>query len=118
MKTFKEFIAEANQPKPDALKTITRNWEKKHKGLIAQASSTPSGAIRLHNIFVPREKQGKGLGGRFMKGLGHYANKTKKDIRLSQSAEPGKERDLKRFYRKHGFKRDETTSDTYVRKAQ
>jgi GNAT superfamily N-acetyltransferase len=118
MKSFKEFLAEANEPKPDALKTITRNWEKKHKGLTAQASLTPSGAIRLHNIFVPKSKQGKGIGSRFMKGLGRYADKTQKQTRLSQSAEPGRERDLSRFYRKFNFKKDRNTTDTYVRNPQ
>lgn len=115
MKTFKQFISEANQPKPDALKTITKNWERKHKGMTAQASYTPSGSIRLHNIFVPKYNQGRGIGSRFMKGLSRYADKSEKDIRLSQSAAPGKERDLKRFYRKFSFKKMRD-SDTYIRK--
>lgn len=47
-----------------------------------------------------------------LKGM---AKKRKKNISLSASAEPGRERDLHRFYtKKHGFKRKDRDSDTYT----
>jgi GNAT superfamily N-acetyltransferase len=118
MKTFKQFIQEAKEPKPDALKTISRNIERKHKGVTLHASEIGTGphkgSIRLHNIFVPTPNQGKGLGSKIMKGMTNYANRTGKNIRLSQSAAPGREGDLKRFYRKFGFKK--VNDDNYERK--
>lgn len=112
MKTFKEFIAEANKPKPDALDKITRNNERMHSGLVYKASYTPSGDIRLHAMHTP--EPGKGLGGRLMKGLKLHADKTKRNIRLSPSAQPGREGDLLRFYRRHEFKKVKD-SDTMIR---
>lgn len=112
MKTFKQFITEANKPKPDAIKTITKNNERMHPGLVYNASYTPSGDIRLHAIHTP--EPGKGLGSKLLRGLKFHADKTQKNIRLSPSAQPGREGDLLRFYRRHGFKKIKD-SDTMIR---
>lgn len=108
MKTFKQFLSEANQRKPDYLDTVTNNMERA-KGIVVRASNTPSGAIRIHGMHVPPEDQRKGIGSWAMRNLQNLGQ----ELRLSQSAKPGREGDLRRFYRKHGFKRDESTPDTY-----
>lgn len=113
MKTFKQFINEAKAPKPDYLDTVSRNMERS-KGVKVQASETPSGSIRLHGIHVRPSQQGRGRGTWAMRNLQNL----KREIRLSQSAEPGKERDLRRFYKKLGFKRIQPDSDTYHWKPQ
>lgn len=113
MKTYQQFILEANQPKDDYLKTVTRNI-KRNKGVDVNISENPRG-FRLHGIHVKSEHQGQGKGSHVIDILKGMAKKRKKNISLSASAEPGRERDLHRFYtKKHGFKRKDRDSDTYT----
>jgi GNAT superfamily N-acetyltransferase len=113
MKTYSQFISEAKEPKPDYLETVTRNM-KRNKGVNVQASHTPKGAIRVHGMHVEPEQQGKGLGSWAMRNLKNLKN----ELRLSQSAEPGREGDLHRFYKRHKFKKVSPDSDTYHWKPQ
>jgi hypothetical protein len=107
MKTFKQFISEAKSRKPDYLDTMSRNMERQ-RGVKVQASENPHG-IRVHGIHVDSEQQGKGHGSWAIKNLKNL----RKRLVLSQSAKPGREGDLRRFYRKHEFKRVSPDSDTY-----
>jgi GNAT superfamily N-acetyltransferase len=112
MKTYQQFILEANQPKDDYLKTVARNI-KRDKGVNVNISENPRG-FRLHGIHVKPEHQGQGRGSRAIKILKGLAKKRGKKINLSASPEPGRGGDLHRFYTKrHGFKRVDKDSDTY-----
>jgi hypothetical protein len=59
MKTFEQFINEANAAKPDALRTIERKWENRpdHKGVNVYATKKDS-HIKLHDLFVPPHLRG------------------------------------------------------------
>lgn len=112
MKTYSQFISEARDPRSDYLQTLSRNIERS-RGVKVQASHTPSGSIRVHGIHVKPENQGQGRGSDAVRLLQKAAERQGKGIRLSASATPGRERDLHRFYVKHGFKRPDRSSDTY-----
>ena len=111
MKTFSQFMLEANAPRPDAHKTIQRNWERKHKGMTAHITQKKDGHLHLGDLFVPpnKRKENKRIGSRFMKGLSNYADKVRKDVTLRADAEKGQENRLSKFYQSFGFKRKEGT---------
>jgi GNAT superfamily N-acetyltransferase len=124
MKTFSQFIKEAKEAKPphEVLSKISRAYGRKHKGVNVDTShSSKTGNIRVNQLWVPPDQQGKGIGTRVMKGLGKYADKTGKKITLNQDPDPGKKAKLQKFYKSHGFeankgkKRDLSTRDTYIR---
>jgi GNAT superfamily N-acetyltransferase len=124
MKTFSQFLQEAKEAKPpqEVLNKISRAYGKKHRGVNVDAShSDKSGNIRLHNIWIPPEKRGQGVGGRIMKGLSKYADKQGKRITLNQAPEKGKKEKLAKFYKSHGFQankgknKDFSTTDTHIR---
>lgn len=123
MKTYSQFIAEANAPKPvkDSLRKMSRAYGKKHRGVNVDASETKSGDIRLHNIWIPPSERNKGIGSRAMRGLSAIADKSKKRITLNQAPEKGKKAKLDKFYKSHDFKankgrsRDLSVSDTHIR---
>ena len=127
MKTFAQFIAEAKEPKPphEVLNKISRAYGRKHRGVNVDAShSSKTGNIRVNQLWVPPDQQGKGIGTRVMKGLGKYADKTGKKITLNQDPDPGKKAKLQKFYKSHGFQankgksKDFSTKDTYIRHPQ
>jgi predicted GNAT family N-acyltransferase len=109
IKTFSQFMLEANAPRPDAHKTIQKNWERKHKGMTAHITQRKDGNLHLGDIFVPpnKRKEKKNIGSRFMKGLSHYADKVRKDVTLRADAEKGQESRLSKFYQRFGFKQKE-----------
>ena len=80
--------------------------------------------IRVNQLFVPPDQQGKGIGTRIMKGLGKYADKNNMQISLNQDPDKGKKAKLAKFYKSHGFQsnrgksRDFTTRDTHIRHPQ
>lgn len=121
MKTFKQFLEEANAPKPDAHKTIARNWQRRpgHKGLnlyITKSERDGKPNLRLRDVWVPHHLRGKGVGHRILKGLTKYADKTKQSVTLKPDPEKGYEKKLDKFYAGHGFKRDSQKGpDTHVR---
>lgn len=102
MKTFKQFLEEANAPRPDAHKTISRNWERRYRGLNLHLTKKDRNT-HVGDIWVPPQHRGKGIGGRIMKGLGKLADKTGQTMTLRQEPEKGREADLSRFYAGHGF---------------
>jgi GNAT superfamily N-acetyltransferase len=122
MKTFEQFINEAKEAKPDALRTIERKWENRpgHKGLNVYASQKDS-HIKLHDLFVPPHLRGKKVGSRIMKGLTKYADRQNASMSLKQAPEKGYKRKLGDFYKRFGFKsnkgrnKDFTTRDTHIR---
>ena len=127
MKTFSQFIAEAKEPKPphEVLNKISRAYGRKHRGVNVDTShSSKTGNIRVNQLWVPSDQQGKGIGTRVMKGLGKYADKTGKKITLNQDPDPGKKAKLQKFYKSHGFQankgksKDFSTKDTYIRHPQ
>lgn len=122
MKTYQQFMQEARDPKDDYLKTIEKNVER-NKGVKLQLSKTPTSTVRIHGMHVSPENQGQGKGSRAMKIVQGLIKNSKKwqttpplkGASLSASAEPGRERDLHRFYtKKHGFKRTDRESNTYT----
>ena len=127
MKTFSQFVAEAKEARPpkEVLAKIDKAYGRKYPGTNVDVShDDKSGDLRINQLFVPPDKQGKGIGSRAMKGLGTYANNQKKRITLNQAPDPGKKAKLAKFYKSHGFeknsgrKRDFTTRDTYIRNPQ
>ena len=114
-------IDEAKEPKPpqEVLNKISRAYGKKHKGVNVDTShSDKTGNIRVNQLWVPPNQQGKGIGTRVMTGLGRYADKTGKKITLNQDPDKGKEKKLAGFYKSHGFeanKGDSSTKDTHIR---
>ena len=114
-------IDEAKEPKPpqEVLNKISRAYGRKHKGVNVDTShSEKSGNIRVNQLWVPPNQQGKGIGTRVMKGLGKYADKAGKKITLNQDPDKGKEKKLAGFYKSHGFeanKGDSSTRDTHIR---
>jgi predicted GNAT family acetyltransferase len=89
MKTFEEFLAEANQPKPDAIKTISKNWERRpnYRGVNVYATQDKDHK-RVHDLFVPSHLRGKGVGGRVMKGVTRLADKQGSKVSLNQAPAP------------------------------
>lgn len=77
--------------------------------------------MRINQLYVPPQDQGKGIGTRIMKGLTKYADKTGQTITLTQDPDKGKKRKLANFYKSHGFQsnrgrnRDFSTRDTDIR---
>jgi predicted GNAT family acetyltransferase len=114
MKTFKEFIAEAKSPKPDAEETISRNWQRKHKGMTLTLGKKGENNIHVTDVWLPPEKRGKGIASRVFKGLRKRADMTGKNITLRAAPEKGKEQDLDRFYRRQEFQQVPGTS-RYIR---
>ena len=114
-------IDEAKEAKPphEVLNKISRAYGKKHKGVNVDTShSEKTGNIRVNQLWVPPDQQGKGIGTRVMKGLGKYADKTGKKITLNQDPDKGKKAKLAGFYKSHGFeanKGDSSTKDTHIR---
>ena len=114
-------IDEAKEPKPpqEVLNKISRAYGRKHRGVNVDTShSDKTGNIRVNQLWVPPNQQGKGIGTRVMKGLGKYADKTGKKITLNQDPDKGKEKKLAGFYKSHGFeanKGDSSTKDTHIR---
>lgn len=121
MKTFKQFIIEANQPKPDAHEKISSAWQRKYPGMKAHLTQHHSNTLKVHSLEVPKELRRRGIGSRFMKGVGNYADKQKQRTVLSPSADKGYKKKLDTFYRSFGFKpnkgrnKDYSISDTMIR---
>jgi GNAT superfamily N-acetyltransferase len=124
MKTYSQFIAEAKEARPpkEVLRKIDQAYGRKHPGTNVDVShDDKSGDLRVNQLFVPRNMQGKGIGTRVMKGLTKYADKQKKRITLNQAPDKGKKAKLAKFYKSHGFEknrgrsRDFTTRDTDIR---
>ena len=124
MKTFSQFITEAKEARPpkEVLRKIDRAYGRKHPGTNVDVShDDKSGDLRVNQLFVPPNMQGKGIGTRVMKGLTKYADKQKKRMTLTQDPDKGKKAKLAKFYKSHGFEknrgrsRDFTTRDTDIR---
>ena len=127
MKTFSQFVAEAKEARPpkEVLAKIDQAYGRKYPGTNIDVShDDKSGDLRVNQLFVPPDKQGKGIGSRAMKGLGTYADIQNKRITLNQAPDPGKKAKLAKFYKSHGFeknsgrKRDFSTRDTDIRNPQ
>jgi len=127
MKTFSQFIAEAKEARPprEVLDKIDNAYVRKYPGTNVDVSHDKnSGDLRINQLFVPPNQQGKGIGTRVMKGLTRYADKQKKRMTLTQDPDPGKKAKLAKFYKSHGFqknsgkKRDFSTRDTDIRNPQ
>jgi GNAT superfamily N-acetyltransferase len=118
MKTYSQFIQESQK----VLNTIDRKYSRRHPGVNIDASyDKKTNRIRVNQLFVPPDQQGKGIGTRVMKGLGKYADKNNMQISLTQDPDKGKKAKLAKFYKSHGFEsnrgrsRDFTTRDTHIR---
>lgn len=112
MKTFREFVteAEAKSPKPDALETIQRKTQRRTPGMKYVVHTTSSDDIRVDNIEVPENQRGKGIATRTFKGLHNYADKIGKNVSLTPVAKPGYKEKLDKMYRNLGY-RDRKSSD-------
>lgn len=57
MKSYQQFMEDVSQ----ALSTIEKNYQRKHPGIKLSFSHSPkSNTIRVNNIRIPQEQQGKG----------------------------------------------------------
>lgn len=117
-------IREAKEAKPpkEVLNKISRAYAKKHRGVnVSVTHHSDTNSIRVNQLWVPPDLQGRGIGTRVMKGLGKYADKTGSKITLTQDPDKGKKGKLAKFYKSHGFesnrgrKRDFSTRDTHIR---
>jgi GNAT superfamily N-acetyltransferase len=124
MKSYKEFITEAKEAKPpkEVLRKIDQAYGRKYPGTNVDVShNEKSSDLRVNQLFVPPNMQGKGIGTRVMKGLTKYADKQNKRMTLTQDPDKGKKAKLAKFYKSHGFEsnrgrsRDFTTRDTHIR---
>jgi predicted kinase/predicted GNAT family acetyltransferase len=82
-KTFREFLEEAKEARPpkEVLRKIDQAYGRKHPGTNVDVShDDKSGDLRVNQLFVPRNMQGKGIGTRVMKGLTKYADNQKKEL--------------------------------------
>lgn len=113
-KLKEQFIAERKESAPDAEKTITKNWERKHKGMTARIKNKGD-SYHIGDVWLPPASRNKGVGNRFVKGVTKFAGKQGKDVTLRASAEKGQEDRLHKFYTKSGFKRQGNTNN-YVKK--
>jgi len=114
VRTFKEFLSEAKEAKSDAGKTITRNWERKHKGMTARFKEKEDN-VHLGDVWLPPHSRGKGIGNRFVKGLSNYASRQGKSISLRAEPEKGQEDRLHKFYSNAGFER-QGDSNKYIKR--
>jgi len=83
MKTYTQFIAEAKEARPPkkVLRKIDQAYGRKHPGTNVDVShDDKSGDLRINQLFVPPNMQGKGIGTRVMKGLTKYADNQKKEL--------------------------------------
>jgi len=113
---FEADLIEANPPKPNALKTIGKNHERRTKGMTARSSYDKDGNIKLGDVWLPPGDRNKRRGGSYVDGVTKFADKTGKSISLKQEPEPGQADNLNRFYAKRNFKADDKKPGNYVRK--
>ena len=114
MKTYHQFMEDVSQ----ALTTIEKNWKRKHPDMKLSFSHSPrSNAIRVDNIRIPDEKQGKGIGSRVIKGISNVAKRNNVPVTLTPEPDKGKKTQLNRFDTKHGFtkNKDHSISDTLIK---
>lgn len=110
MKTFKQFIAEAKDAKPDALDTIMNKWQQRpgYEGLVLNLSREKVGRgkpnISLNDLWVPKHLRGRRVGSRILRGLSRKADNENATISLIQKPEKGREEDLNRFYSGYNFR--------------
>jgi hypothetical protein len=114
MKTYQQFMEDVSQ----AITTIETNWKRKHPDVKLSFSHSPkTNTIRVDNIRIPKEKQGRGIGSRIIKGISSYAKKQNVPVTLTPEADKGKSKSLNRFYKKHGFNKntDHSMSDSMIK---
>lgn len=117
MKTLSRFLEEAKEAK-EVLNKISSAYERKHPGMkLSLQHNDRTNTIRVNKIEVPKEKQGKGIGSRAMRGIASYAQKQNLPVTLTPEPEKGKKAALNRFYNRHGFKKnkDLAISDTLIK---
>lgn len=114
-KLKEELVAKRKSAAPDAEKTITKNWERKHKGMTARIKNKGD-SYHIGDVWLPPASRNKGVGKRFVKGVTKFAGKQGKDVTLRASAEKGQKDRLHNFYTKSGFQKQGNT-DNYVKKA-
>lgn len=123
MKTFQEFIKEAREkPSPDEVaKTITRNWNRNQNRDPSKSKSNfnvqfrsgqeHGGKDHLYLGLIDQEKdrQGQGIGPRFVKGINKYADKSKLPVSVKPVAPEKKNQErLEKFYANRGFEDNKT----------
>lgn len=114
--------AKEARPPEEVLRKINQAYGRKYPGVNVNVShDEKTGDLRVNQLFVPPNMQGKGIGTGVMKGLTKYADKQKKRMTLTQDPDKGKKAKLAKFYKSHGFEpnrgrsRDFTTRDTDIR---
>ena len=109
MKTFKEFIIEAEAKSHDeVMKTMSRNWNRSNPGSNFNVQYRPGEDEKKNHIYlglidVKHGKRRAGKGTRFVRGITRYADKHKLPVSVKPVPEKGYEDKLKSFYTKHGF---------------
>ena len=123
MKTFQEFIKEAREkPSPDEVaKTITRNWNRNQNRDPSKSKSNfnvqfrsgqeHGGKDHLYLGLIDQEKdrQGQGIGPRFVEAVSKTADTLKLPVSVKPVAPEKKNQGrLERFYANRGFEPNKT----------
>lgn len=122
MKTFQEFIAEAKEKSPDeVVNTMNRNWNrnqnrdpKKSKSnfnVQFRSAEKHGGKDHLYLGLIDQEKdrQGKGVGPRFVKAVSRVADSRGLPVSVKPVApDPKDQKRLERFYTHRGFEDNKT----------
>lgn len=123
MKTFQEFIKEARKkPSPDEVaKTITRNWNRNQNRNPSKSKSNfnvqfrsgqeHGGKDHLYLGLIDQEKdrQGQGIGPRFVKAVSNTADRLNLPVSVKPVApEKKNQKRLERFYSNRGFEDNKT----------
>ena len=113
MKTFQEFLLEAQKSHDEVLKTMSKNWNRNNPGSNFNVQYRPSDDPKKSHIYlglidVKHEKRRAGKGTRFVRGITKYADKHKLPVSVKPVPEKGYEDKLNKFYRGHGFEDNKT----------
>ena len=122
MKTFRQFIEEAKEKSHDeVMKTMSKNWNrnqnrnpnksKSNFNVQFRSGKEHGGKDHIYLGLIDQEKdrQGQGVGPRFVKGINKYADKNKLPVSVKPIApEPKDQKRLEKFYTNRGFEDNKT----------
>lgn len=90
----------------DKAKKLMKKWDAEGvRNYVAEQSDAVGGHLKLHDLVVPKEKRGEGIGTKFMEDLIKLADEEGKTIVLTAAKDYGATsvNRLKDFYKRFGF---------------
>jgi hypothetical protein len=117
MKTFRQFIEEAKEKSHDeVMKTMTKNWNrnqnrdpnksKSNFNVQFRSGKEHGGKDHIYLGLIDQEKdrQGQGVGPRFVRGVSNVADRRKLPVSVKPVApDPKNQKRLEKFYVNRGF---------------